>query len=77
MGNKALASHLRDPKVKKQEVIDLRKQQIEQLPSAIGALQCKNFLVSENDLVELPEDIAKMQNLEVINISESFWRLRR
>jgi leucine-rich repeat protein SHOC2 len=66
MGNKALAAQLRDPKVKKQEVIDLRKKQIQQLPSAISGLHCKTFLVSENDLTELPEDIAKMSNLEVL-----------
>ena len=64
MGNKGLAGELH--KMRKKEVIDLRKMGIQALPSAIGALQCKTCIIAENDIVEIPEDIQKMTNLQVM-----------
>ena len=64
MGNKVVAGDLH--KMRKKVVIDLRKMGIQALPSAIGALQCKTCIIAENDIVEIPEDIQKMTNLQVM-----------
>lgn len=61
MGN-ALAKEFE--KLKKKEVVDLRKRGLTELPTTIGNLRCKEFILAENDYITrlLLEDAKKFND---------------
>jgi Leucine-rich repeat (LRR) protein len=68
MGN-ALAKDFE--KLKKKEVVDLRKRALTELPTTIGLLRCKELILAENDVVTIPDEIGKLPNLEILDFSNN------
>ncbi|EGG17880.1 leucine-rich repeat-containing protein [Cavenderia fasciculata] len=66
-----LSSDLKSSKYRKREIVDLRKMEIDKLPPTIGALLCKELLLAENDLTTLPEEIGKLSNVQVLDVSKN------
>jgi leucine-rich repeat protein SHOC2 len=56
-------------KNKKKEIVDLRKRGISDLPGAISVLRCREFIIAENDISTLPDEIGKMSELIVLDAS--------
>src|SRR4051794_16475028 len=56
-------------KQKKKDIVDLRKRGINELPSAIGVLKCKELILAENDITSVPEEIGKLPNLTLLDLS--------
>ena len=61
-------------KLKKKDIVDLRKQTplITELPPAIGQLtSARELLLGENDISTLPDEIGKLVRLELLDVSRN------
>lgn len=58
-------------KLKKKEIVDLKKRGIQELPTQIGNLKCKELYLSENDISSIPIEISKCPNLSILDLSKN------
>lgn len=59
-------------KLKKKEVVDLRKRGIAEIPTQIGNLKvCRELILAENDITSIPEEIGKLPALQILDISQN------
>ena len=71
MGNTPSGQAAYFNKNKKKEVIDIRRQQIKVLPPSVAGLKCRDFLASDNDIGTIPEEIGKLECLQVLDMSNN------
>lgn len=58
-------------KQKKKDVVDLRKRGIQELPTAVGVLLCKELILAENDISTIPGEIGSLRNLTLLDFSSN------
>lgn len=70
MGND-LGKDLMKKKYKRAEVVDLRKQGVQEIPKSVRQLQCRELILAENDITSLPDEIMKLPKLEVLDLGSN------